>query len=476
VIPPGAVSTATTVRLTRDRQTPPTAVAGLASAGDPVHITLDEGTLTGHATIVLPVERPSALPADQPVRAFPAYHDQLSHSWTAVDGRMDRAAHTLTLTTAHFSWWNPFTWDYGKIRDSVKHALADMAGAPSGVPPACAHPPPKSTVSVRITGSELVDHCLDTDGGQTVLRLRGTTDYPLLVSWAGQAQPSRRSEYGLDITSAYRWLAARSDINVRDATLMTPGGDVALAVSPSSNGSVIVSATYDPQTQLVGIIDSTVRVVTAVRSALKIDTNTEKIVQTVLDDGCLAKNVDNLDDDPAGTMTTLTADCAKDTIATLSRGSTGLLRFIGRIPSVVGALVGTVGHAANTVISEFYAGRDILSDATEETFTVSVQTSPGTAPPNPPSGSGKSVWPVDDNEGPPALWAWFGASFVVPDWVSCDDGNAWCIAGEGATVHIIRLDGLVDAGAVPTAVRHPVKALAAKGLPEALARELVRPG
>lgn len=72
-------------------------------------------------------------------------------------------------------------------------------------------------------------------------------------------------------------------------------------------------------------------------------------------------------------------------------------------------------------------------------------------------------WPDADQEGPPALWVWFGASFVVPDWVSCS--ARYCIAGMGDEVHLYELDGLLDLGWLSLSEPDPTAAFVEAGIP-----------
>ncbi len=83
-------------------------------------------------------------------------------------------------------------------------------------------------------------------------------------------------------------------------------------------------------------------------------------------------------------------------------------------------------------------------------------------------------WPTHDNEGTPAFWAYLGASFYMPDWASCSD--AYCLAGDSSTVHVYKMDGLVELGTVPTSTADPAAALQSLGLSTAEAHAVLTPG
>ena len=167
------------------------------------------------------------------------------------------------------------------------------------------------------------------------------------------------------------------------------------------------------------------------------------------------------------------ADCAAQVLRGASKGTTtGLLRVAGAIPKVIASLGGVIVYAANTVLSEFITARDLLAGTTSQDFTIAAAGSPDATS---SGGTGaQSPWPTEGNDGPPALWEWFGANFTFPDWVSCDTAVAWCIAGEGDQVHIIKVHGLVDTASVPLAARDPAVALTKAGLSKTVVAQVLR--
>lgn len=469
-IPPGGVSQDTRLVLSRARSGAPDTADGLAAAGSPVWVELEAGQLSDVAVLRLPTAPPQDWPADLTFDPWLASYDETTGEWIPHTGLYDPQTGLMVAQVEHFSWWNPFSWDYGAIRDSFVQSLADAAGAPSGIPPECSTSPPADQVTLTREGEPVTDSCLDLDGERVILRLRGVKNYPLLVAWSGQASLDARTEYGLDVTSLYRWLTDQLGLTAEDSVVLPSGGDAHLQVSPDATAPVLATASYDPKLQLIGIVDATTRVIMAVRSATGVQTAAEEVWSLMSDSACLGQHVDDLADDLVGASTAIIAGCSGDVLATLAKSSPRLLlRVAGMAPRLIASLVGVVGYAANAVLAQFYTGFDVLAGTTTEQFTIATPGSP-TAPPDEPA---QSPWPVRANDGPTALWAWFGASFVLPDWVSCDDQVAWCIAGIGREVHIIRLDGLRDVGSVPLATTDPATSLAGKGLPAAVIAELL---
>jgi hypothetical protein len=475
-IPAGAVSADTTVTISKATAAPPPP-PGARSIGAPVTISLDGGAeLIGAVHLKLPV--PSGVPADwpqdTPFTAFAAFWDGQSASWVATDSEYDQTTGEVVADVTHFSVWSPFTWDYGAIRDSVRQGLADLLVAPSGAPATCVSPSPTGAnqVRVKVEGADLLDWCLLADGDGTVLRARGKLGLPLLVSWSGTASLRQPTEYQTNLVSAYRWLAGSLGVQASDSVAVPAIGSIELTVAPGADAPVVVSATWDPRVQLMGIVEATLRVVMTLRGALGLQTSAAQAVQAILDSGCLSQHADDLAHDPAGATVTILTGCVSAVVGALTKDAGhGLLRYFGEVPKVVGALLDVVGYVGNQFFVDLgSAGGALLTGATSSKLTLSVgdqATPPGT-------GSG---WPEHRSDGPPAFFAWLLVrNYGLPDFSSCTADGAWCIAGFGDEVHIFSLHPMKDVGSVPRNVADPAAALSAKGLAPDVVSELLRPG
>jgi len=477
-IPAGSVSTDTTVTISR-ADAAPAASQGIRPIGQPVTISLNGGAqLIGavHLVLAVPSGVPADWPHDTPFTAFAAYWDDQSASWVAADSAYDQTSGQVVADITHFSLWSPFTWNYGAIGDSVRQALGDLLGAPSSEPATCSTPAPTGAdaVNVQVEGADLLDSCLSSSGDGIVLHARGKSNLPLLVSWSGVASLRQRTEDETNLDPAYRWLAQTLGVQASDSVAIPAGGSVELTVAPDTKAPVSVTATWDPHVQLIGIADATVRVVMALRDTLGIQTTAAQAVQAVLDSGCLAQHADDLLHDPAGATATILSGCVSDVIRDLTKDAgLGLLRFFAAVPKVVGALGGVVGYAVNQYfVSLDNAGAALLAAATSSKLTLSVADQS-----TPPSTGAASAWPEHDHEGTPAFLAWLAAgSYGVPDFSSCTDDKAWCIAAFGDEVHIFRLHPIKDVASVPRAAADPAGALSAKGLAPDVVSELLRAG
>jgi cutinase len=84
------------------------------------------------------------------------------------------------------------------------------------------------------------------------------------------------------------------------------------------------------------------------------------------------------------------------------------------------------------------------------------------APASPPPTGSKSKWPTKKDSGPPAFYMWLGASFIVPEWVSCSDN--YCIVGSDDKVLVFELHDIEQIGEIPIDVSDPRAALAKLGI------------
>lgn len=133
VIPPNAVSHNGTLQLKRTHlgspsNTPP----GIAALGAPLHIMLTGATLTGHATLTIPAAPPKDWPSTLAFKPWVSSYDEQAGQWTPQAAAYDAQRNLVTLQVSHFSWWNPFTWDYQAIAQGIRKTVADMSETPSG--------------------------------------------------------------------------------------------------------------------------------------------------------------------------------------------------------------------------------------------------------------------------------------------------------------------------------------------------------
>lgn len=465
-LPPGAVD-----REARLTVAPATGVAAppsaLMLAGRPVEITLAGADLKRAATVRLSAPKPVDWPDGVRFEPILAYYDPAAKSWFAVESSYDSASGLLSGQAEHFSTWGGFSLDPRQWAESARLALYERARHPSGVSVICDTPVAEKDLIVTVTGSELVSYCVDKTASGLVLKIRGVKNYPLAVSWAGVARQVSNTDYRLDFKSFRAWLDKNWGGVGKDVALLDTGGDLDLLIGPDANAPVLVTVEYDARAQLAGIVDAAVSVVQTGRDLGGATTTAETVWGYAQDLTCGASTLDNFGDDFVKASTTFITECGAQALRDgTSKSPSFFSRLGGAIPKAIGGFFQTVGDVVNTPLSLYNAGQDVFTGRTSESFTLAV---PGMTQPT------TSPWPTKDKEGPPALYAWFGANmYGFPDFVSC--GQGYCIAGLEDRVAIIQLDGLKDVGQVPKAVTDPRPLLAGKGLSAAVIEAVLKPG
>lgn len=96
-------------------------------------------------------------------------------------------------------------------------------------------------------------------------------------------------------------------------------------------------------------------------------------------------------------------------------------------------------------------------------------------PVDPPASPSPDGWPLDGgtNQGPPVLYAYLGAEFTFPDWVSCTDAVDVCIVGAGAEVRVYLMEGIRRVASIPLSTPNPAAALRELGVTEQQIVELL---
>jgi len=129
--------------------------------------------------------------------------------------------------------------------------------------------------------------------------------------------------------------------------------------------------------------------------------------------------------------------------------------------------------------SALQLGETALSAVTGPLGGLILACAPAPKPPtnNPPptgatGGSGSTSWPVHRNDGSLAFFAFLGASFILPDWTSCDPN--YCLAESSGTVYVYDAH-LNQIGTISSSVVSPTKELLALGIPQSDVNKLLAP-
>lgn len=140
IIPPGAMSPGTKVRATYGGE-PLGNWKQMKPIAAPVELVSDPpNAIHGVLTLEFPVPAPPAGvdPADlYGVSTF----DPATQTWIPYTSTFDRARNKVVALIPHFSWWNPFSWDWVGIAARVNQDVGQLVGRRAG-PPTCTSGPP----------------------------------------------------------------------------------------------------------------------------------------------------------------------------------------------------------------------------------------------------------------------------------------------------------------------------------------------
>jgi hypothetical protein len=142
IIPPGAMTPGATVRATYQGR-PGGNWTNIAPTFAPVElISNPPNAIHGLLTLEFPVPVDKITPGVDPAVQFgiSTYHPT-TNTWTPFDSTYDAARHMVVAQIPHFSWWNPFTWDFDALFARVAQDFGQLVGARAGQATCSGGPP-----------------------------------------------------------------------------------------------------------------------------------------------------------------------------------------------------------------------------------------------------------------------------------------------------------------------------------------------
>jgi hypothetical protein len=164
----------------------------------PVHLSLSTGELTGPAILEFPMG--PTLSAPEYVTAQDRFGvstwDALSRSWSDMPVATNPVSRTIIVHIYHFSWWEPWTWDWvnlgAELSQDILQTLGKRSAAPScrgGIPAYIAY------VNTESAASDPLRSCAETRNGVLEVQMSSNRSYSMVmrygapVSW-GWHDPS----------------------------------------------------------------------------------------------------------------------------------------------------------------------------------------------------------------------------------------------------------------------------------------------
>ncbi len=338
VIPAGSVSARGTLVVTTTGEAPalPEAMAGTT----PWSIHLEGAELIGPATLTF------SLTETGDVGAVLAYYDDVSGEWLAEESAEVVDGERVTVQVTHFSWWNPFSWSWGKAREWVSNGLSKIALANAQQPTCEGEDAARAAVSVTSDDGSRVKWCLGVEGGQSVMRLANNRPYAVTVAvptgWTQHGVPSPRlglwdgiAAFVSDgtLSSSYTVLGASQTVTYRAG--LGSGGDFRVQV--------------DGLAQTVGVLAYAVQTLTMVTSFGPIgrslsDDDLLRVTSDVVGKGGCLDSLHSMVDPDYGEFSKLTggigsvADCMK----TEWINAIGMSGFLAKaFASILGWVIGS---------------------------------------------------------------------------------------------------------------------------------------
>jgi hypothetical protein len=184
IIPPGAMPPGTKVRATYGgeqlgnwKQMKPIA--------EPVELVSDPpNAIHGLLTLEFPV--PTAPAGVDPADLYGvSTFDAATQTWIPFTSTFDRARNKVVALIPHFSWWNPFSWDWVGIAARVNQDVGQVVGRRAG-PPTCTSGPPAWVVLLSGVNSDAavaVRSCAQAQGDVLDVELVNNRPYGMVLQY-----------------------------------------------------------------------------------------------------------------------------------------------------------------------------------------------------------------------------------------------------------------------------------------------------
>lgn len=212
----------------------PAAPSGRAPIASPAHFELVGGTFGKGAVITFPL--PAALASPDPAGVIEVgTREDGATGWSTAAAVVNPEARTVTVRAAHFSWYEPWTWDWSNLAADANQDIGQLVGKRTG-PASCSSSSPtwvRSTPGVENGPALVVRGCTESQNGNLVVQLVNNRAYGLVLHYGGPVTFGWHEAGGNPLDKQENKLA---DVLVGDNALyLPPGGRASVGISQPSS-------------------------------------------------------------------------------------------------------------------------------------------------------------------------------------------------------------------------------------------------
>lgn len=168
------------------RRPGPRAPSGYLRAKTALSLSVRRGRLVGPVTLTVPFRKPAStggLPLKNTVDL--AYYDERARGWRRVPATVNPRRGTLTARLTHFSWWNPFSWDWGQLSLRLDQRIGELRGARTGPAHCTSGTPTPAWANVLVdNGADLpIRTCSEGQDGKVVIQITNNRPYGVILTY-----------------------------------------------------------------------------------------------------------------------------------------------------------------------------------------------------------------------------------------------------------------------------------------------------
>lgn len=238
-VPAGAIDHGATVRASY-RGAPEGAASPMALLGHSIDLQVEPPDAI-RAPVTLRFAVPDGVPAglDPAVSLGVARFNAATRGWEPVTSRYDPVRRQVVASVAHFSWYNPFSWDWADIGAAINQGIGQVLGKRSGGA-SCQRGQPvpgwvASTPGVTNQPAVAVRSCAEGEGDVLAVELVNNRPYGMTVSYGGAVRWGWHEPGASGIETARNRFADR--IAAPRTLYLPPLSRASVGIQPMDGGS-----------------------------------------------------------------------------------------------------------------------------------------------------------------------------------------------------------------------------------------------